>query len=92
MTVGDDTGMILLPSLKCGNAASEEAVEELEQQPYFGLTSCHNSVYNLKTVEYFYDNYDIVVLEAGKATKNMGNMILATRSVIGKLPPSPWEL
>ena len=84
--------MILLPSLKCGNAASEEAVEELEQQPCFVLTSCHNSVYNLKTVEYFYDIYDIVVLEAGKATKNMGNMILATRSVTGKLPPSPWEL
>ena len=65
-----------LPSFKFGNA--EVAVEE--HQTYIGLTILSTSRNIFKA------HYDI---KAGKA-KNIGNMILATQSVIRKLPP--WEL
>jgi hypothetical protein len=65
-----------LPAFKFGNA--EVAVEE--RQTYIGLTflSTNRNI--------FKEHYDT---KAGKA-KKIGNMILATQSVIGKLPP--WEL
>ena len=66
----------VLPSFKFGSAE----VEVVEQQTYIGVTflSTNRNI--------FKEHYDI---KAGKA-KNIGNMILATQSVIGKLPP--WEL
>ena len=65
-----------LPSFKFGNA--EVIVEE--QHTYIGLTILSTSC------NIFKEHYNI---KAGKA-KNIGNMILATQSVIGKL--FPWEL
>ena len=65
-----------LPSFNFGSAN----VAVVERQTYIGLTivSTNRNI--------FKEHYDI---KAGKA-KNIGNMILATQSVIGKLPP--WEL
>ena len=76
------TGVILgpipspLPSFKFGNAR----VTVNERHTYIGLTFLSTSR------NIFKEHYDI---KAGKA-KNIGNMILATQSVIGKLPP--WDL